>query len=169
MRTKLPPAISALVLALLGGCAAPPHPSAPQTPSPYEAYAGPPIDQLTWLGHFYSWQALGRDKLLVFTTPNDAYLIKVWSSCDLRWVVNTIGVTSTSGTVSAHVDAIKIDSPPTGRMTCPIEEIRRIDYQRMRADQHAQQQAAGAGAAPGANGEPGATAPPPPPPATPQR
>ncbi|HSY05175.1 MAG TPA: DUF6491 family protein [Steroidobacteraceae bacterium] len=137
MRVNLPPAISATLLALLGGCAAAPHPSAPQTPSPYEAYAGPPIDQFTWLGNFYSWQALGKDKLVVFTTPNAAYLLKVWSSCDLRWVVNTIGVTATSGTVNAHVDAIKIDSPPTGRMTCPIEEIRQIDYPRMRAEQRA--------------------------------
>jgi hypothetical protein len=135
------PAIGAIALALLGGCAAAPHKSEPQTPTRYDAYAGPPIDQFTWLGRFFSWEALGRDKLVVFTTPSDAYLLKVWSTCDVRWVVNTIGVTSTGGTVSAHVDAIKFNSGPTGPMTCPIEEMRRIDYQRMRADLRAQKNA----------------------------
>jgi len=143
-------AIGATLLALLGGCAAAPQRSEPQTPSRYDAYAGPPIDQFTWLGHFFSWEALGRDRAVVFTTPSDAYLLKVWPTCDLRWVINTIAVTATGGTVSAHVDAIKIDSAPTGPMTCPIEEIRRIDYQRMRADLRAQKHA-----------QPGAAPPPP--------
>jgi len=120
--------------------AAPPAAQAPEQKAleRYSAYAGAPIDSFTWLGRFYSWQALGRDRLVVFTTPNDAYLLKVWSSCDLRFVMNTIGVTSTASTVSAHLDAVKIDSAPTGRMTCPIEEIRRVDYRRMSADLRAQ-------------------------------
>ncbi len=153
-------AIGATVLALLGGCAAAPQRSEPQTPSRYDAYAGAPIDQFTWLGHFFSWEALGRDRLVVFTTPSDAYLLKVWSTCDLRWVINTIGVTSTGGTVSAHGDAIKIDSAPTGPMTCPIDEIRRIDYQRMRADMRAQKNAR-PGAAPPENAPANPAAPPP--------
>src|SRR5579862_4257427 len=52
----------------------------------YAEYAGPPIRQFTWLGQFYSWEALGKDKLVVFTTPSDAYLLKVWPNCDMRWV-----------------------------------------------------------------------------------
>jgi Family of unknown function (DUF6491) len=139
---------AAVVLVLLAACAS----SAPQQgsgPAPtaqqqvlarYRAYAGPPIDRFTWLGHFYSWQQLGRDELVVFTTPSDAYLVKVWSSCDLRFVFNTIGVTSTGGTVSAHLDSVTIDSGPTGRMVCPIDEIRRVDYRRMSADLRAKRQ-----------------------------
>ena len=141
---------AAALLALLGGCAShPPQPgdAAAASTSPqqqalarYRAYAGPPIGHFTWLGHFYSWEQLGRDQLVVFTTPSDAYLLKVWSSCDLRFVINTIGVTSTGGTVSAHLDSVTIDSAPTGRMVCPIEEIRSIDYRRMTADMRAKAQ-----------------------------
>jgi Family of unknown function (DUF6491) len=141
---------AAALLAVLGGCASnPPQPADAAAPAStpqqqalarYRAYAGPTIDRFTWLGHFYSWEQLGRDQLVVFTTPSDAYLLKVWSSCDLRFVINTIGVTSTGGTVSAHLDSITIDSAPTGRMVCPIEEIRSIDYRRMAADMRAKGQ-----------------------------
>jgi uncharacterized protein DUF6491 len=129
-------AIAGLGLAVLGACVSgvPPHQSEQQLRDRYAAYAGAPIDSFTWLGHFYSWEQLGKDQLVVFTTPSDAYLLKVWPSCDLRWVISPIAVSSTGGTVSAHLDSIRIDSPPTGRMVCPIDEIRRIDYQRMRAE-----------------------------------
>jgi hypothetical protein len=108
----------------------------------YTAYAGPPIDQFTWLGRFYSWEGLGRDRLVVFTTPSDAYLLKVWPTCDLRWVINLVGVSSTAGTVTAHGDTVSFNSGATGPMRCPIDEIRRIDYKRMRADMRTQKNAA---------------------------
>ncbi|HYB32346.1 MAG TPA: DUF6491 family protein [Steroidobacteraceae bacterium] len=139
--------VAAAALALLGGCAG----SAPQkgaaAPAPtalqaaleqYSAYAGPPIDRFTWLGRFYSWEQLGRDRLVVFTTPTEAYLLKVWPSCDLRFVISTVGVSSTGGTVNARLDAVIIDSAPTGHMVCPIDEIRPVDYRRMLADRRAQ-------------------------------
>jgi Family of unknown function (DUF6491) len=137
---------AAAALALLGGCAggAPqkdsgaPAPTGQQTAlERYSAYAGPPIDRFTWLGRFYSWEQLGRDRLVVFTTPTDAYLLKVWSSCELRFVISTIAVSSTGGTVTAHLDSVVIDSAPTGRMVCPIDEIRRVDYRRMLAERRA--------------------------------
>jgi Family of unknown function (DUF6491) len=148
MRHGRPEALTtaAAALALLGGCAgsAPqkgsgaPPPTAQQTAlEQYTAYAGPPIDRFTWLGRFYSWEQLGRDRLVVFTTATDAYLLKVWSSCELRFVIGTIGVSSTGGTVTAHLDSVVIDSAPTGRMVCPIDEIRRVDYRRMLADRRA--------------------------------
>ncbi|HXW75735.1 MAG TPA: DUF6491 family protein [Steroidobacteraceae bacterium] len=145
---------AAALLALFGACASSPPPTAngaapattaqQQALARYRAYAGPPIDRFTWLGHFYSWEQLSRDQLVVFTTPSDAYLLKVWSSCDLRFVINTIGVTTTGGTVSAHLDSVTIDSAPTGRMVCPIDEIRSIDYRRMTADLRAKAQQSGA-------------------------
>ena len=146
---------AAAALALLGGCTggapqkgsgAPPAATQQTALERYSAYAGPPIDRITWLGRFYSWEQLGRDRLLVFTTPTDAYLLKVWPSCDLRWVISTIAVSSTGPTVTARLDAVIIDSAPTGRMVCPIEEIRPVDYRRMLADRRAAAQ--GSAAAP---------------------
>jgi hypothetical protein len=75
----------------------------------------------------------------VFTVPDEAYLLKVWPPCDLRFVVNAIGITSTARTVYARVDSITVNSAGTGpgRWRCPIEEIRKLDYRRMRAEQRA--------------------------------
>jgi hypothetical protein len=108
----------------------------------YMAYAGPPIPYFVWLGHFWSWEPLGKDTLVVFTVPDEAYLLKVWAPCDLRFVIDGIGITSTARTIYARTDAITVNSAGTGpgRWRCPIDEIRKIDYRRMKADQRAQAQ-----------------------------
>jgi len=125
-------ALTAL-LAHLSGCVTTTPPragNAQPVPNPYTPYAGQPIREFTWLGGFYSWDAVSSDELVVFTTPSDAYLLRVWSTCEnLRFIIHPIGLTTTSGTVRAGLDAVR-----TGRMSCPIEEIRRIDYPRMLAD-----------------------------------
>jgi hypothetical protein len=140
----------ATTLAVLAGCASGPPPAPTNAElrarARYFTYEGPPISQFTWLGHFYTWEPLGQDQLVVFTTPWDAYFLKVWSNCDLRFALNhrgdeDIGVTSTSGTVSSGLDSIIENSPAVGHQRCPITEIRKIDYRRMMADQRAQAQA----------------------------
>jgi hypothetical protein len=144
----------AALAALQGGCATS-TPAANSPPAPtgtpaqqqalahYLAYAGPPIPYFTWLGRLYSWEGLGKDTLVVFTVPDEAYLLKVWPPCDLRLVINAVGITSTAHTVYAHSDSLTINSAGTGpgRWRCPIDEIRKIDYQRMRADERAQRAA----------------------------
>jgi hypothetical protein len=96
----------------------------------YESYAGPPIQQFTWLGRYDSWTPIGTNELVVWTTPFQAYLIKVAPPCDNLNFVNRIGLTSTSSTVSARFDFVKVGH----NWRCPIQEIRPIDYQRMRQD-----------------------------------
>jgi Family of unknown function (DUF6491) len=109
----------------------------------YSAYAGPPIPSFTWFGRFYSFDVLDSDHVVVFTTPFDAYLLKVspQGPCNFRFVINAIAVTSTADTVYAHTDSLTINSTGTGpgRWLCPIDEIRKIDYQRMMADHRARQ------------------------------
>jgi Family of unknown function (DUF6491) len=99
----------------------------------YEAYAGSPIDRFTWLGRYDSWQPIGTNELVVWTTPFQAYLIKVAPPCDNLEFVNHIGLTSTANTVSSRFDFVKV-----GRWRCPIQEIRPLDYQRMRQDMRKQ-------------------------------
>jgi hypothetical protein len=77
----------------------------------------------------------------VYTTPSDAYLLAVRPPCtDLNWVQN-IGLTSTAGTVNARLDSVTVRG-----WRCPIAEIRRIDYARMRADMRAEAEKAKAAA-----------------------
>ena len=146
MRDTLAKLAVAVGFVLLASCASTTHQSDQERRAQYAAYAGPPIQQFTWLGHFDGWEPLGQSDLVVFTTPSDAYLLKVWPPCDLRFAFNgrggeTIGVTSTGGTVSARLDSVIEHSPTVGRAVCPISEIRKVDYRRMLADERRQAKA----------------------------
>ncbi len=33
------------------------------------------------MGQYYSWEPVGENQLVVFTTPSDAYLLKVSGPC----------------------------------------------------------------------------------------
>jgi hypothetical protein len=99
----------------------------------YAKYAGPPIDRFTWLGRYDSWESLGNNQLVLYTTPSDAYLLTVTPPCTDLNFVQAIGVTSTSHTVYARLDSVKVKN-----WKCPIAEIRRIDYAGMRADMRAE-------------------------------
>jgi len=101
----------------------------------YHSYAGPPIEEFTWLGRYYSWAPLGNDELVVFTTPFDAYLIKVLPPCIDLPFAGVIGLTSTGRTVTSRFDFVLVrDRAETGidrHFPCHISEIRKVDYQRM--------------------------------------
>jgi hypothetical protein len=135
--------VMAAAAALLGGCSTNKPPggaaAAPTTQeralARYEAYAGPPLESFNWLGHFDSWEALGKDRLVVYTTPRDAYLLKIAPPCDLRFVLYKVGITSTHATVYKGLDSIVVDNALAGGpWQCPIEEIRPVDVHRMKAD-----------------------------------
>jgi Family of unknown function (DUF6491) len=130
------PTVLPLVLVLCAACATsiPLHQGQQQVRDRYTAYAGPPIPSFTWLGRYDGWEPLGKDELVVFTTPSDAYLLKVWPPCDMRFVINGIGLSSTARTVTAHLDSVIVNSTSMGRWRCPIDEIRKVDYRRMQAD-----------------------------------
>jgi len=97
----------------------------------YESYASAPVQQFTWLGRYDSWQPIGTNELVVWTTPAQAYLIKVAPPCESLEFTNRIGLTSTGNTVSARFDFVTVGG---NRWRCPIQEIRPIDYPRMRQD-----------------------------------
>ena|SRR5215469_4380468 len=139
-------------------------PAQQQALARYEAYAGPPLQYFTWLGRFDSWEPLGKDRLVVFTTPSEAYLLKIWPSCDLQFVTGGIGISSTSRTVYSGLDSVTVNTGPGGLRRCPISEIRKVDYPRMRADMRAQSQAGKSAPA-----QPGAPQAPPPQTSPPQR
>ena len=135
MRCAIPALLTALGITVLGACQSgiPRHESQSEVRERYVAYAGAPLDRMTWLGHFYSWESLGDNHLVVYTTPSDAYLLTVTPPCNDLNFVQSIGLTSTAGTVYPRLDSVKVKG-----WRCPIAEIRRIDYARMRADLRAE-------------------------------
>lgn len=95
----------------------------------YRAYAGAAVDHFTWLGRYDGWEALGPEELVLFTSVNNAYLLKVSPPCnDLRGA-ERVGLTSTGGSVYARLDSVT-----TRGWRCRILQIRKLDYRRMQAD-----------------------------------
>lgn len=125
--------LSAILAALLAACSSIPREQREQQQlAEYLQYAGPPVDQFTWLGHYYGWQSLSQTQLIVWTTPNDAYMITVIPPCTDLPFAQRIGLTSTTRTVSARFDSVLVR-----HWRCQIREIRPIDYLRMKKDMRA--------------------------------
>jgi hypothetical protein len=128
-------ASSLLAVMVLAGCSSggiPKREDEAQVRERFAAYAGEPIDRMSWMGQYYSWEPIGENQLVVFTTPSDAYLLKVSGPCtDLKFVTS-IGLTSTGSAVYSRLDSVKVR-----HWRCPIAEIRKVDYKRMRADMRA--------------------------------
>ena len=95
----------------------------------FEKYAGAPVDQFEFWS-LYKWQLVGPEKVVVWSTINDAYLVTVESPCPgLEWA-NSIAVTSKqSHMVSTRFDFVKYD-----KGQCQISRIQPIDYRQMLAD-----------------------------------
>jgi hypothetical protein len=135
MRRAIPALLTVFAVAALAACQSgiPRHQTQAELRERYVTYAGPPLERMTWLGHFDSWESLGDNHLVVYTTPSDAYLLTVTPPCTDLPFVQTIGLTSTAGTVYPRLDSVKVKG-----WRCPIAEIRRVDYARLRADLRAE-------------------------------
>lgn len=121
-------ALVAALIAVLAGCATGIARMNGETGMQrYQDYVGAPIDQFTAFD-FNGWELAGRDQVVVWTGVNEAYLIRVWSTCTDLNFAHRIGVTSTGHTVS------RLESIRVGRQRCPIEDIRPIDVHGYKAD-----------------------------------
>ena len=95
----------------------------------YHQYAGPPIDSFTYLGRYDSWTSIGKYELVVWTSINDAYLIKVRPPCEELPFAQHIGLTQTAHTVSKNFDFVIV-----GRDKCWIDSIQPVNYLQMKRD-----------------------------------
>lgn len=122
-----------LAVAVLTGCAGTAHRESKQeTVDRYMAYAGTPVDNFSYLGSFSGWNSLGRDKLVVWTSVNRAYLLTVEPTCRDLEFAERIDLTSTGSTVT-RFDRVRFRNG-FHRDSCRITEIRPVDYGRMRKD-----------------------------------
>ena len=110
-----------LTLGLLAGCATAP------TKQTYLQYAGPPIESFTYLGRYNGFRTLGGQDLVIWTTINDAYLIKVLEPCLNLPYANKVDVTSEAHTVTRSIDWVVFD-----RGRCRIDTIQHVDYGAMK-------------------------------------
>jgi hypothetical protein len=128
------PRLRALIPAvgLMAGCVTA-SPGAAQAPTPqdqtYLKYAGPPLDSITYLGHYDGFRALDGQYLVVWTTYRDAYLIKVRDPCNQLPLANRVGLTSSVRTVNRNFDFVLAD-----QQRCRIGTIQRLDVDAMKRD-----------------------------------
>jgi hypothetical protein len=95
----------------------------------FEKYAGDPIDEFDFWS-LYKWQLVGPEKVVVWSSVNDAYLISVARPCPGLEFAPGIGVTSKQRRIVSR----KFDYVTYGNGRCQIMEIRPIDYRRMLND-----------------------------------
>jgi hypothetical protein len=119
--------LTAMVFAvtLLAGCA--PVPPISKQDAVTEAnllkFAGPPIDSFTYLGRYDGFRTLGDMQVVIFTTINDAYLIRVLPPCINLRTADRVGLTSSNKTVNRTFDFVLADHE-----RCRIDTIRHVDY-----------------------------------------
>jgi hypothetical protein len=102
----------------------------------FEAYAGKPVDHLTWLTEYNGWEPISPDQLVLWTDINQAYLITVFKPCTDLMFVRHIGLHPTADTIYAHFDSVHAD-----RWNCVIKTIQPVDYKRMEHDLRQQHEA----------------------------
>ena len=95
----------------------------------FEKYAGAPIDEFEFFS-LYKWQLVGPEKVVVWSTINDAYLITVEKPCPGLEFARGIAVTSKQ----RHIVSAKFDEVTYGKGRCPIAQIRPVDYRQMLKD-----------------------------------
>jgi len=96
----------------------------------YVDYAGAPVDSFSSF-RINGWTPVSRNQLVVWTGVNEAYLLKVWDTCQDRQYADRISITSTTRTVT------KFETVQVGRDRCQIDEIRAIDVKQLKADRAA--------------------------------
>ena len=100
--------------------------------SQYELYLGEPVKSFTALQHD-SWQQISRTQLVLYTTINEAYMLTVDNNCPELPFAQTIGVTSTTSSITTF------DSVLVRNDRCRIMQIQPIDIKRMKADKNARE------------------------------
>ncbi len=134
---------------LTAGCASMSSPREPgRDLARYQAVAGAPVDSMSFW-RLDSWEPLDDEHLVVWTSPREAYLLKVWPNCDWMVIVPSIGLTSSVHRVYKNIDKVIVPSRLNERFAnrqCPISEIRPIDvpaYKRALVAERAAQPSSG--------------------------
>jgi hypothetical protein len=125
--TRLMAAVS-LVGLLAGYASAQAAPPPTKDTQLFLKYSGPPIDGFTYIGHYYAFRSVGGPYVVIWTTFDDAYLIKVMDPCVNLPFAGSVDLTSTARTVDRRFDSLIV-----GHDHCRIDTIQHVDYPAMKA------------------------------------
>jgi hypothetical protein len=95
----------------------------------FERYAGKPVDEFSMF-ELWQWEVLSRDKLVLWSTIHDAWLVTVDKSCNNMLWAHGLSVTQEMRMkVTAKFDFVLFRD-----QRCKITEIRPVDYKAMLKD-----------------------------------
>jgi Family of unknown function (DUF6491) len=89
--------------------------------------AGAPVDSVPYLIRYEGWQPLATDKVAVWATASDGYLLTVTQPCAELQSADQIQLTSRNALVRKGVDAVKFKG-----QSCRIAEIRNLDFRALK-------------------------------------
>ncbi|MEO8809635.1 MAG: DUF6491 family protein [Rhodanobacter sp.] len=127
-------AVLALVF-MLSACSSVPYAQRQQQrQQAYATAAGAPVKSFRFF-NLWSWEPLSDSQVVVYTQPNQAWLLDLDGRCQNLEYTQAIGLTSSIGEVSTRFDKVL-----TGRgyIPCTIMQIRPVDVKRLRIEQEAQ-------------------------------
>lgn len=136
MKTRLLLPVLAFTLAL-SACASTPKQTTAEKLELYRSHAGEPVDSFQYFGSINGWSPLGDSALVVWTRPNQAYLLEMFGPCvDLDYAP-AISLSNFGNRVSARFDSINVlgGGNSTMRMPCRIQTIRPLDVKSLKAAQ----------------------------------
>lgn len=95
----------------------------------YKQYAGEPIDEFPMF-RMWKWQVVGPERIVIWSTINDAYLVRVEKPCvRLEWTHAVVVTQKMRQKVSKKFDYVVF-----GNQRCKIAEILPVDYKAMLKD-----------------------------------
>jgi Family of unknown function (DUF6491) len=119
---------AALVAACACACAGAARRGAQPSLDQYMRYAGPPIQRFSYRNSYTGWQIVEEYKIIMFV-GDGAYLLTVVPPCPQMRLAMFMSIRNASGGIVSRFDRVQLDEND-----CLIDEIRPIDYRRMRQE-----------------------------------
>jgi hypothetical protein len=132
--------LSVVVLAVamsagLGACSSAPRATPAERLAFYEAHAGDPVRNFRLFGRMNGWTPLGNSAMVVWTRPNEAWLLNFTGPCQDLQFATTVTISSFGSTVTSRFDTVMPVGPgvsQVARIPCRINTIRPIDTRALR-------------------------------------
>lgn len=122
--------VAAALAAALTGCSSTPKLTEAERLALYQAHAGAEVRSFRMWGRLDGWTPLGNRALVVWTRPQEAWLLDLMGPCQDLDYATAIALTSNTSQVYARFDSVMpLGSMvgQVGRIPCRIGSIRPLD------------------------------------------
>ena len=124
--------LALLVVATSAGCATGGAERSAQRLELIEQNSSAPVPSVR-LTQMHSWESLGDEHLLLWSTPRNAYLLTVDGFCTGLSGAFNITLDYMAPTLSARFDHVLVQDPGmAGPLKCQIQEIRTVDVKALK-------------------------------------